>query len=161
MIWKRRISNSEIGPCLRLHSSPEWPRKGKHFTKTTSPILGCRLTRNGRKRMRAIDVHVHPSTRGLDAHACSYFRRNLDDVPRTEEKFADLYIKHDVKALLIGWHPSTVKEGNHNSNEYVIDLAAKYPNAFAGILASLDTSAQDLAAVAHYAEELVGNPKVK
>ena len=111
--------------------------------------------------MRAIDVHVHPSTRGLDAHACSYFRRNLDDVPRTEETFADLYIKHDVKALLIGWHPSTVKEGSRNSNEHVIDLAAKYPDAFAGILASLDTSAQNLAAVAHYAEELVGNPKVK
>jgi uncharacterized protein len=111
--------------------------------------------------MRAIDVHVHPSTRGLDAHACSYFRRNLDDVPRTEETFADLYIKHDVKALLIGWHPSTVKEGSRNSNEHVIDLAAKYPDAFAGILASLDTSAQDLAAVALYAEELVRNPKVK
>jgi len=70
--------------------------------------------------MRAIDVHVHPSTRGLDHHACRYFRRDLSEVPQTAEAFADLYIKHDVKAPLIGWHPSTVKEGSQNSNEHVI-----------------------------------------
>ena len=34
--------------------------------------------------MRAIDVHVHPSTRGLDKHACSYFRRDLSAVPQTD-----------------------------------------------------------------------------
>ncbi|HEY3153944.1 MAG TPA: amidohydrolase family protein [Candidatus Binatia bacterium] len=110
--------------------------------------------------MRAIDVHVHPSTRGLDAHACSYFRRNLNEIPRTEETFSDLYIKHDVKALLIGWHPSTVKEGSRNSNDHVIDLATKYPDAFAGILASLDINAEDITKVARYAQELAGNPKV-
>jgi predicted TIM-barrel fold metal-dependent hydrolase len=110
--------------------------------------------------MRAIDVHVHPSTRGLDVHACSYFRRDLKDVPRTAEAFAELYVAHDVKALLIGWHPSTVSDGTRNSNDHVIDLATTYPNAFAGILASLDTSAPDLNAVARYAEELVQNPKV-
>jgi predicted TIM-barrel fold metal-dependent hydrolase len=110
--------------------------------------------------MRAIDVHVHPSTRGLDAHACSYFRRNLNEIPRTEETFSDLYIKHDVKALLIGWHPSTVKEGSRNSNDHVIELATKYPDAFAGILASLDINAEDITKVAHYAQELARNPKV-
>ncbi len=110
--------------------------------------------------MRAIDVHVHPSTRGLDTHACSYFRRDLKDVPRTAETFADLYVRQDVKALLIGWHPSTVSAGSRNSNDHVIDLATSYPNAFAGILAALDTAAEDLSAVAHYAEELVQNPHV-
>jgi predicted TIM-barrel fold metal-dependent hydrolase len=110
--------------------------------------------------MRAIDVHVHPSTRGLDAHACSYFRRNLNEIPRTEKTFSDLYIKHDVKALLIGWHPSTVKGGSRNSNDHVIDLATKYPDAFAGILASLDINAEDITKVARYAQELAGNPKV-
>ena len=110
--------------------------------------------------MRAIDVHVHPSTRGLDAHACNYFRRNLNEIPRTEETFSDLYIKHDVKALLIGWHPSTVKEGSRNSNDHVIDLATKYPDAFAGILASLDINAEDITKVARYAQELARNPKV-
>ena len=110
--------------------------------------------------MRAFDVHVHPSTRGLDTHACSYFRRDLKDVPRTAEGFADLYLRHDVRALLIGWHPSTVPEGTRNSNDHVLELATSYAGAFAGILASLDTSAQNLDAVARYAEELARNPLV-
>ena len=110
--------------------------------------------------MRAIDVHVHPSTRGLDTHACNYFRRDLKDVPQTAEEFAELYLRQDVKALLIGWHPSTVHEGARNSNDHVLDLVANYPSSFAGVLASLDPSALDLHAVAHYAEELVRNPKV-
>jgi uncharacterized protein len=111
--------------------------------------------------MRAVDVHVHPSTRGLDTHACHYFRRELDDVPQTADGFADLYRRNDVKALLIGWHPSTVKEGARNSNEHVIDLAMSYPDTFAGVLASLDTAAPDLDKIASYAEELIRHPKVK
>jgi predicted TIM-barrel fold metal-dependent hydrolase len=110
--------------------------------------------------MRAIDVHVHPSTRGLDKHACSYFRRDLAQVPQTAESFAHLYAQHEVQALLIGWHPSTVPDGLRNSNDHVIELASDYPKAFPGILASLDTNAADLTAVARYAEELVRNPKV-
>ena len=110
--------------------------------------------------MRAIDVHVHPSTRGLDTHACNYFRRNLDEVPRTPETFADLYVKQDVKALLIGWHPSTVTEGAKNTNDHVIDLVSRFPSAFAGILASLDMNAEDITKVARYAQELVRNPRV-
>jgi uncharacterized protein len=110
--------------------------------------------------MRAIDVHVHPSTRGLDTHACNYFRRDLSDVPQTAQGFADLYIQQDVKALLIGWHPSTVREGLRNSNEHVIELVSSYPKSFEGVLASLDTGAADLNAVARYAEELARNPKV-
>lgn len=110
--------------------------------------------------MRAIDVHVHPSTRGLDTHACSYFRRDLKDVPQTAEGFADLYLQQDVKALLIGWHPSTVHEGARNSNDHVIELVSNYPKSFAGVLASLDTNAKDLQSVARYAEELVKNSTV-
>ena len=111
--------------------------------------------------MRAFDVHVHPSTRGLDHHACSYFRRELKDIPQNAEQFASLYKKNDVTALLIGWHPSTVSEGARNSNEHVLDLARQFPDAFPGILAALDTNASDLTAVARYAEDLVNNPKVK
>jgi len=66
--------------------------------------------------MRAFDVHVHPSTRGLDRHACGYFRRELKDIPQTAEAFAALYAKNDVQTVLIGWHPSTVNEGSRNSN---------------------------------------------
>jgi predicted TIM-barrel fold metal-dependent hydrolase len=110
--------------------------------------------------MRAIDVHVHPSTRGLDQGACAYFRRNLSEVPQSAEAFAELYMKHHVKAPLIGWHPSTVKEGSRNSNEHVIELATRFPDAFPGILASLDIHAEELNALARYAEELAGNAKV-
>ena len=110
--------------------------------------------------MRAIDVHVHPSTRGLDRDACAYFRRDLSDVPQSAEAFAALYKKHDVRAPLIGWHPSTVKEGSRNSNEHVIDLAARFPDAFPGVLGSLDVHADDLNAVARYAEDLARNAKV-
>jgi predicted TIM-barrel fold metal-dependent hydrolase len=110
--------------------------------------------------MRAIDVHVHPSTRGLDRDACTYFRRDLSEVPQSAEAFAALYKKHDVRAPLIGWHPSTVKEGSRNSNEHVIDLAARFPDAFPGVLGSLDVHADDLNAVARYAEDLARNAKV-
>ena len=110
--------------------------------------------------MRAIDVHVHPSTRGLDHDACGYFRRNLTDIPQTAEEFAEVYARNDVKAFLIGWHPSTVPDGMRNSNDHVIDLATTYSNAFPGILASLDIRAQDSNAVARYAQELVRHPKV-
>ena len=111
--------------------------------------------------MKAFDVHVHPSTRGLDPHACGYFRRNLNDIPQTPEGFAALYAKNEVRALLIGWHPSTVNQGARNSNEHVLDLANQFPETFLGILAALDTSAADLTVVARYAEGLVKSPKVK
>jgi predicted TIM-barrel fold metal-dependent hydrolase len=42
----------------------------------------------------------------------------------------------------------------------VFDLVSNYPKSFAGVLASLDTRAGDLLAVARHAEVLVRNPKV-
>ena len=77
--------------------------------------------------MRAIDVHVHPSTRGLDTHACNYFRRELSEVPQTPDGLALVYLPQDVKPLLIGWHPSTVSEGPRNSNEHAIVLVVNHP----------------------------------
>jgi predicted TIM-barrel fold metal-dependent hydrolase len=111
--------------------------------------------------MRAIDVHVHPSTRGLDHDACGYFKRDLAGLPVTEEAFADLFTRHDVKALLIGWHPSTVKEGPRNTNDYVIDLVARYPEAFAGVLASFDIASETQSALVKQGETLLKNPRVK
>jgi predicted TIM-barrel fold metal-dependent hydrolase len=111
--------------------------------------------------MRAIDVHVHPSTRGLDRDACGYFKRNLDEVPMTEEAFAALFTRHDVKALLIGWHPSTVKGETRNTNEHVIDLVARYPESFAGVLAALDMNAANVDQAAKDAADLLRHPAVK
>lgn len=111
--------------------------------------------------MRAIDVHVHPSTRGLDSDACAYFRRDMNEVPRTEEKFAELFARHDVRALLIGWHPSTAQEGTRNTNDHVLDLVARYPHAFAGVLASLDVGSENPDRLLQQAGELLKNPQVK
>jgi uncharacterized protein len=111
--------------------------------------------------MRAIDVHVHPSTRGLDSDACAYFRRELDEIPTDEEKFAQLFTRQQVKALLIGWHPSTVKEGTRNSNDHVVELCTKYPDAFAGALASLDIGCGNLAKLINQTEALLKDSRVK
>jgi hypothetical protein len=54
-----------------------------------------------------------------------------------------------------------VTEGSRNTNDHVIDLANKYPAAFAGILASLDTGASRLDEIAAYAQELLKHPAVK
>ena len=111
--------------------------------------------------MLAIDVHVHPSTRGLDFDACAYFKRDLNEVPTTEEGLAEVFIKQQVKGLLIGWHPSTVREGARNSNEHAIDLATRYPDAFAGVLASLDIGSENPAELIRQADELLKNAIVK
>src|SRR5919108_1832323 len=111
--------------------------------------------------MRAIDVHVHPSTRGLDHDACAYFRRALQEIPATEEKFAEVFARQQVKALVIGWHPSTVNDGEQNSNDYVVELCKNYPDAFAGVLASLDIDSGRSAELTKQAEALLENPTVQ
>ncbi len=111
--------------------------------------------------MRAIDVHVHPSTRGLDGDACAYFKRDLGEVPVTDSGLAAVFTGQEVKALLIGWHPSTVKGGARNSNEHVLDLATRYPDAFAGVLASLDMDPGRTAVRIKEANSLLSNPSVK
>ncbi len=111
--------------------------------------------------MRAIDVHVHPSTRGLDRDAYSYFKRELKGLPVTEEEFAGYFSRREVKALLIGWHPSTVSQEPRVTNEYVADLAGKYPGAFAGILASLDMGGENSDERVRRAQGLTRNPRVK
>jgi len=111
--------------------------------------------------MRAIDVHVHPSTRGLDHDAYSYFKRDLKNLPLTEEKFAALFMNQEVKALLIAWHPSTVPAQPHITNEYAIELATRYPDAFAGVLAALDMRGENADERVRQAEKLLKHPLVK
>lgn len=111
--------------------------------------------------MLAIDVHVHPGTRGLDGDAYLYFKRDLNALPKTEEEFAALFARQLVKALLIGWHPSTVKQGSRITNEYVLELAVKYPDSFAGVLASVDMGGEKSDERVTQAQELAGKPLVK
>ncbi|MBI4523888.1 MAG: amidohydrolase [Deltaproteobacteria bacterium] len=111
--------------------------------------------------MQIIDVHVHPSTRGLDPDAYAYFRRELKDLPTTEETFAQYFSSRQAKALLIAWHPSTVNEEPRVTNKYVLALVKKYPEAFAGVLGSLDMSSDNSDGRIRRAEELGKNPLVK
>ena len=111
--------------------------------------------------MRAIDVHVHPPTRGVDNDACHYFKRDVSALPKTDEEFASLFSKQDVRALLIGWHPSTVREGARNSNEYVLQLAAAHPQTFPGVLASLDMGDERSGERLAQAEAAAANSLVK
>lgn len=111
--------------------------------------------------MRAIDVHVHPSTRGLDRDAYVYFRRDLKELPRSEEEFASEFVEQDVKALLIAWHPSTVTDEPRVTNEYALGLTTRYPAAFAGVLAALEMGRGDPRKRIKRAEELLKNPLVK
>ena len=111
--------------------------------------------------MRAIDVHVHPPTRGLDGDAYHYFKRDLDALPKTDADFASLYTGQEVKALVIGWHPSTVTEGTRNTNEYALALAANFTQAFAGVLASLDMGEGNGDQRILTAKALAENPLVK
>lgn len=113
------------------------------------------------KNMLAVDIHVHPSTRGVDPQACAYFKRDPKDLPKSEEGLAELFVRQKAKGLLIGWHPSTVKEASPVTNEYVLGLTAKFPDAFAGVLASLDMVGGDAAERIGQAEELLRNPKVR
>lgn len=111
--------------------------------------------------MRAIDVHVHPPTRGLDRDAYHYFKRDPNALPKTDVDFASLYAGLEAKALVIGWHPSTVTEGAPNTNDYVLDLATGFAHAFAGVLASLDMGEESADRRMAVAKTLADNPLVK
>lgn len=110
--------------------------------------------------MIAVDVHVHSATRGLDLDACAYFRRDPATLPRSEEEVASLYVKKGLKGLVIAWHPSTAPESPRMTNEHAIELATKYPAAFAGVLASLDMAEKPDERIRR-AKELLKDPNVK
>jgi predicted TIM-barrel fold metal-dependent hydrolase len=97
----------------------------------------------------------------MDSHACHYFKRDVAELPQTEQAFAALYLQQEARGLLIGWHPSTVREGIRNDNDYVLGLAETYPDAFAGVLASLEMRGKDSAGRLARGAELAANSLVK
>ena len=74
----RTNRNSGSDPLASPKLLTAMSAESQTFYRTASRILGFRLTLNGRQPMRAIDVHVHPSTRGLDTSRLRLFRRNLE-----------------------------------------------------------------------------------
>lgn len=93
--------------------------------------------------MRAIDVHVHPSTAEyLDAAmgeftpACeTYFRRSLDR--RSVDAMADELRAVDVLGVLLAWDAETHTGLLPVTNDFVAGCVREHPDAFLGF-ASVD-----------------------
>ncbi len=93
--------------------------------------------------MRAIDIHVHPSTREylVDAggkyisDALDYFHRH--DVMVTLDEMAAYYRKQDMLAVLLAWDAETATGLPAVTNDYIADAVGAYPDCFIGF-ASVD-----------------------
>ena len=154
----RQLGNAPLAPPKLL--TRDVGGDVKLSTRTASRILAVGIHGTGDNPCASLtftSIRAHADSIPMRAVISAEISAKFHKRPET---FAELYIKHDVKAPLIGWHPSTVNEGSRNSNDHVLDLATRFPNAFLGILASLDTGAENLDAVARYAQELVRNAKV-
>lgn len=94
--------------------------------------------------MRAIDVHVHPSTaRGQllaaegEAEVEARYRRMKHPV-KTEEEMARDFIELNIKGLIIAWDAETSTGYPKVTNDYVAQLAKDHPQAFLGAWAMID-----------------------
>ena len=97
--------------------------------------------------MRAIDVHVHPSTAPF-----SYKRRWGEDVAqflpkyyrieeriRSDEEMAQEFRELDLKALIIGWDAEAESGfSTPGTNDEVAKLIEKFPDVFIGGWAMID-----------------------
>lgn len=91
--------------------------------------------------MKAIDVHVHPSTfpfryerrwgAEISRELQKYYR--ITERIRTDEEMAQEFRELDLKALLIGWDCET-QTGNEtrDTNDEVATLIRKFPDVFIG-----------------------------
>jgi len=97
--------------------------------------------------MKAIDVHVHPSTRAFDREAIwgkealESFYQYYKIQPRvtTDEEMAEEFRRLDLKALLIGWDAESVSgQDTRHTNDEVARLIKKFPDVFIGGWAMID-----------------------
>lgn len=97
--------------------------------------------------MRAIDVHVHPSTAPF-SYECrwgpevasnlqKYYR--ITEKIRTDEEMAQEFRELDLKALIIGWD-ALAESGfdTSDTNDEVAKLIKKFPDVFIGGWAMID-----------------------
>jgi len=88
--------------------------------------------------VRAIDVHVHPSTRNylIDTRGpyteatMKYFKQPLKI--RTDEEMAEEFRSLDLKAVLLGWDDETVTGLPPLSNDWVASMVRRFPDVFIG-----------------------------
>ncbi len=93
--------------------------------------------------MRAIDVHVHPSTAEYLVDAMGPFREATErhfrtEIPvRTVEEMADEFRADGVLAVLLAWDAESASGLPPVTNDFVAGCVAAHPDAFLGF-ASVD-----------------------
>ena len=92
---------------------------------------------------RAIDVHVHPSTREYVIDAMGHFREATErhfrtQIPvRTVDEMADEFRADDVMAVLLAWDARTASGLPPLTNDFVASCVERHPDVFLGF-ASVD-----------------------
>jgi predicted TIM-barrel fold metal-dependent hydrolase len=97
--------------------------------------------------MKAIDVHVHPSTAAFDRkrmwgpelveYISKYY--GVEYKVKTDEEMAQDFRELDLKAILIGWDTESVSGyDTSNTNDEVARLIKKFPDVFIGGWAMID-----------------------
>ena len=93
--------------------------------------------------MRAIDIHVHPSTKEYLVDAMGPFRAATEAYFRTTipvrsvEEMADEFRADDVLAVLFAWDAETASGLPPVTNDFIAGCVARHPDAFLGF-ASVD-----------------------
>ena len=93
--------------------------------------------------MRAIDVHVHPSTHEYVVDAMGPFRDAAEKYFRTEisvrsvDEMADEFRADDVMAVLLAWDAETASGLPPVTNDFIASCVERHPDAFLGF-ASVD-----------------------
>ncbi|HEX77730.1 MAG TPA: amidohydrolase [Dehalococcoidia bacterium] len=94
--------------------------------------------------MKAIDVHVHPSTIsmkdmvGKEIAESTFRYLRSEERLRTEEEMVQEFVEMDLKALLIAWDSQTVSGAPGVSNDYIARLVRDYPQVFVNGWAVVD-----------------------
>jgi predicted TIM-barrel fold metal-dependent hydrolase len=97
--------------------------------------------------MKAIDVHVHPSTAAFDRkrlwgkEIAEYISKyyGVEYKVKTDEEMAQDFRELDLKAILIGWDTQSVSgTDTSNTNDEVARLIKKFPDVFIGGWAMID-----------------------
>lgn len=88
--------------------------------------------------MKAIDVHVHPSTSNFMIDSYGSYRDALSkffrtDLPvRTPEEMVEEFRELDIKAVLLGWDAETAMGLPPVPNDFIAKIVRDYPDTFIG-----------------------------
>ena len=100
--------------------------------------------------MRAIDVHVHPSTSEYLVDAMGHFREAAEryfrtEIPvRTVDEMAEEFIADEVLAVLLAWDAETASGLPPVTNDFIAGCVRRHPDVFLGF-ASVDPHKGDAA----------------